>query len=209
MDTVPLNVAVRSLSNDSFSRDKEVIPRHGSVDGNSLNLAVQPHGNVTMFNGMSRSLANGSLKAVPVSNGNLAAHTHETTLEPALFIPMDGMLADNTVSLVANMRVEAPSSPPLTNGNQEAEATMLPPVQNDNQNTMATASFAGQDPVGTGPVAGEIPVANDVLLPATRLKLRLENTSDLIVCPGVYDGFSARIALSIGFDALYMGLTHS
>lgn len=26
----------------------------------------------------------------------------------------------------------------------------------------------------------------------------------MIVCPGVYDGFSARIALEVGFDALYM-----
>ena len=26
----------------------------------------------------------------------------------------------------------------------------------------------------------------------------------MIVCPGVYDGFSARIALSVGCDAMYM-----
>lgn len=40
--------------------------------------------------------------------------------------------------------------------------------------------------------------------PATMLKDRLENTEDLIVCSGMYDGFSARIALSVGFDALYL-----
>ena len=39
---------------------------------------------------------------------------------------------------------------------------------------------------------------------ATRLKRRLLETDELIVCPGVYDGFSARIALSVGFTALYM-----
>ena len=44
----------------------------------------------------------------------------------------------------------------------------------------------------------------EFLSPATVLKRRLESTKDLIVCPGVYDGFSARIALSVGFDALYM-----
>lgn len=57
-----------------------------------------------------------------------------------------------------------------------------------------------------GPVLA--PVKNghfdDIWSPATKLKRRLENTKDLIVCPGVYDGFSARIALSVGFDALYM-----
>ena len=42
--------------------------------------------------------------------------------------------------------------------------------------------------------------------PATRLKRRLEETKDLIVCPGVYDGFSARIAMLVGCDAMYMVL---
>ncbi|KAL0944339.1 carboxyphosphonoenolpyruvate [Colletotrichum truncatum] len=39
---------------------------------------------------------------------------------------------------------------------------------------------------------------------ATRLRRRLEETDDLILLPGVYDGFSARIALEVGFDGLYM-----
>ena len=42
-------------------------------------------------------------------------------------------------------------------------------------------------------------------LPAsTKLRQLLSDPSKLLVCPGVYDGFSARIALSVGFDALYM-----
>ena len=45
---------------------------------------------------------------------------------------------------------------------------------------------------------------NDIWSPATKLKRILEETKDLIVCPGVYDGFSARIALSVGFDTMYM-----
>jgi 2-methylisocitrate lyase-like PEP mutase family enzyme len=39
---------------------------------------------------------------------------------------------------------------------------------------------------------------------ATRLRNNLETGAGLIVCPGVYDGLSARIALDVGFDALYM-----
>jgi hypothetical protein len=39
---------------------------------------------------------------------------------------------------------------------------------------------------------------------ATRLRAMIDYTDKLIVCPGVYDGFSARIAMSLGFDALYM-----
>ena len=47
-------------------------------------------------------------------------------------------------------------------------------------------------------------VPTDICSPATNLKRRLQDTKNLIVCPGVYDGFSARIALAVGCDAMYM-----
>ncbi len=39
---------------------------------------------------------------------------------------------------------------------------------------------------------------------ATKLRRRIESPGEILLCPGVYDGFSARIALGVGFDALYM-----
>lgn len=50
---------------------------------------------------------------------------------------------------------------------------------------------------------------NDILpaaiLPgSTRLRKLITNHGKIIVCPGVYDGLSARIALSLGFEGLYM-----
>nr|POE82226.1 2,3-dimethylmalate lyase [Quercus suber] len=39
---------------------------------------------------------------------------------------------------------------------------------------------------------------------STRLQNMIHDTQDLIVCPGVYDGLSARTAIEVGFDALYM-----
>ncbi|KAL8699680.1 MAG: hypothetical protein Q9201_005865 [Fulgogasparrea decipioides] len=57
---------------------------------------------------------------------------------------------------------------------------------------------------GNYDIAKIMNVAPAVLLGATKLKRRLEETNELIVCPGVHDGFSARIAMSVGFDALYM-----
>ena len=39
---------------------------------------------------------------------------------------------------------------------------------------------------------------------ATTLRRALEDPKSFVVAPGVYDGLSARIALSVGFDALYM-----
>ncbi|KAL5394677.1 hypothetical protein PMIN06_002815 [Paraphaeosphaeria minitans] len=39
---------------------------------------------------------------------------------------------------------------------------------------------------------------------ATKLRRMLFETNELIVCPGVYDGLSARTALELGFSGLYM-----
>ncbi|KAF3766597.1 putative carboxyphosphonoenolpyruvate phosphonomutase [Cryphonectria parasitica EP155] len=39
---------------------------------------------------------------------------------------------------------------------------------------------------------------------AKKLRHLLENTDELIVCPGVYDGLSARTAMELGFKSLYM-----
>ena len=80
------------------------------------------------------------------------------------------------------------------------ENPVLPPVQNDKQDTVADKQDEITQKLET--IATTLPTR--FLAPATVLKNRLENTKDLIVCPGVYDGFSARIALSVGFDALYM-----
>jgi hypothetical protein len=43
-----------------------------------------------------------------------------------------------------------------------------------------------------------------VKVPAATKLRELIRTSDFIVAPGVYEGFSARIALEVGFDCLYM-----
>jgi 2-methylisocitrate lyase-like PEP mutase family enzyme len=39
---------------------------------------------------------------------------------------------------------------------------------------------------------------------ARRLRQLLADESKIVVAPGVYDGFSARIALEVGFDCIYM-----
>jgi methylisocitrate lyase len=49
------------------------------------------------------------------------------------------------------------------------------------------------------------PVTYDPLAPAsTRLRHIIAHNDSILVCPGVYDGLSARIALSLGFEGLYM-----
>ena len=42
------------------------------------------------------------------------------------------------------------------------------------------------------------------ITPGGRLRQLLADKDKIIVAPGVYDGFSARIALEVGFDCMYM-----
>ena len=44
---------------------------------------------------------------------------------------------------------------------------------------------------------------------AKRLRELLKDPKKIVVCPGVFDGLTARIALSKGFDALYMVMRSS
>ena len=46
--------------------------------------------------------------------------------------------------------------------------------------------------------------AKDEVTPGARLRQLLADKGKIIVAPGVYDGFSARIALEVGFDCIYM-----
>lgn len=42
------------------------------------------------------------------------------------------------------------------------------------------------------------------LTAAAKLRELLAKKDSILVCPGVYDGLTARIALQAGFDCLYM-----
>lgn len=39
---------------------------------------------------------------------------------------------------------------------------------------------------------------------ARKLRELLKDPEKLVLLPGVYDGLTARLALSVGFDAIYM-----
>jgi methylisocitrate lyase len=43
---------------------------------------------------------------------------------------------------------------------------------------------------------------------STKLRRMLHETNELIVCPGVYDGLSARVAMQLDFKAMYMVCPH-
>lgn len=43
-----------------------------------------------------------------------------------------------------------------------------------------------------------------VIPAASKLRRMLKDSRELVVCPGVYDGLSARIAMELGFKGMYM-----
>ncbi|KAL9002115.1 MAG: hypothetical protein Q9188_004936 [Gyalolechia gomerana] len=101
-------------------------------------------------------------------------------------------------SIVDEAKDECKAKPqdvlPISTTQLEAQSTAKSP---------ADATEGYQHTVQTSPTNVVAPLAHS-LSPATRLKNKLRNTNDLIVCPGVYDGLSARVAQSVGFETLYM-----
>ena len=79
-------------------------------------------------------------------------------------------------------------------------------VKTDPNYSAVPASTDGyQDTIAKGPTTSlPEPSLSTSISPATRLKHRIQSSDELIVCPGVYDGFSARIAMNVGFETLYM-----
>ena len=102
-------------------------------------------------------------------------------------------LMDRGESKSAHIGIIPPDSPP------ESPPESAPSVEEEDLDTSILPAF---DDATHETMATTTPT--DICSPATNLKRRLENTKDLIVCPGVYDGFSARIALAVGCDAMYM-----
>ncbi|KAJ8122153.1 hypothetical protein O1611_g9913 [Lasiodiplodia mahajangana] len=49
-----------------------------------------------------------------------------------------------------------------------------------------------------------VPTVSEPMSGAKKLRKMLFETDELIICPGVYDGLSARTAIELGFNAMYM-----
>lgn len=82
---------------------------------------------------------------------------------------------------------------------QAAEAKNVPESKESSVTIAGINVAAIEEPATHVPVKMVAPI-----LGSTKLQRLLKGSNDLIVCPGVYDGFSARIAMSVGFPCLYM-----
>ncbi len=158
----------------------------GPIDHVTLNLAVESLSYHLVSGDTLGPLVN-SLKAASIENRTTPSQGNSTPTEQnkAETPPIDDVPTDRVSEPSEEQRIDNQALLPVQNGKQDTVA--------DKHDTVAEK----QDPIVTT-------LPTKFLSPATILKHRLQNTKDLIVCPGVYDGFSARIALSVGFDALYM-----
>jgi methylisocitrate lyase len=71
-------------------------------------------------------------------------------------------------------------------------------------NTTLTITVEQSGSYKVNGVHHEPTVTLNIATGATKLRRYLKETNEMIVCPGVYDGLSARIAMELGFKALYM-----
>ena len=126
------------------------------------------------------------------TNGSLLPENSKERHEPGL----DVEDANSQVSVMPNSLTSNGNTADAVHENSDGNSNFTPvPLTNGHQE---------QPAIATSTIKNDL--FDEIWSPATKLKCRLEDTKDLIVCPGVYDGFSARIALSVGFDAMYMVL---
>lgn len=109
--------------------------------------------------------------------------------------------------MVLSADVEAPKTPATS---VEHEDKLPTPEQEENKpSTLVYDESKLSTPVQKEDetpalVPMRVDIDDTLLPPSTRLQRYLKETDELIVCPGVYDGFSARIAISVGYKAMYM-----
>jgi len=118
---------------------------------------------------------------------------------------------------------EPPMSPPLDGGDEKKLDSQI----NDNKNVSLNLRLCAGEieyellqgatriqqhkvehltppPNTNAPSSIAEPKQASFLPASTRLRNMINKGDRLIICPGVYDGFSARIAMSLPFPALYM-----
>ncbi|KAK7746524.1 hypothetical protein SLS62_009387 [Diatrype stigma] len=107
------------------------------------------------------------------------------------------------------------TSPELVSGRINEPAKRMPLVHTTTLlgDSSSTESSPVEDAVKPLPETKPNPelqlrhVSAGVLAPmsgAKKLRKMLQETDELIVCPGVYDGLSARTAIELEFSAMYM-----
>jgi methylisocitrate lyase len=115
--------------------------------------------------------------------------------------PSEAVTPPNGLEATVNIaRIDGRQSPPFLSLLEppKAQLTNVPDIQ------VTKASIPAKEPSTVG-VKIRAPQIYDAFAPAsTRLRYMIKNRDKILVCPGVYDGLSARIAINVGFEGMYM-----
>lgn len=87
---------------------------------------------------------------------------------------------------------------------EESYAVQLPPSQSSAVVIQPEGLLPVSQPGSWLPLNHIMASVNKPCSGATKLRKMIFDTKELIVCPGVYDGLSARTAIELKFDAMYM-----
>jgi methylisocitrate lyase len=88
---------------------------------------------------------------------------------------------------------------------EEIEIQVPQPLLEEVPEIQVTDVVQVEEISSTSQVQIRAPATLDPFAPAsTRLRHMIKNLDHILVCPGVYDGLSARIAIATGFEGMYM-----
>lgn len=223
-DQVALSGAVRGID-----YDLSVTQLHQRQDDSA---AALPHEASVYAGTVSQTLQklHKGLSLLPISNGQNEAgvpsgNNHQQLYIPVLIASLPNQVVDpHPAAGIFSNGLGTPATTPTVdiaiNGTEEKAGIEKPTItsakelktafENKDHNIHVETIEVIPSPPST-PTKQVSPklYQEEFLSAATRLKKRIEETDELIVCPGVYDGFSARIALHVGFTALYMVISLS
>jgi methylisocitrate lyase len=163
-----------------------------TADGNAGLDSTSELSEVGLTNGHENTSSNAKLNLTVGDEHASLTPTSDTGLANGFGTQVvDSKLELHTPEGIANL---APTPPISENGLNSEHGTStlvskLTALDNLAPTTNTSASFEYLDPF--------VPAS-------TRLRHIIAHSPDILVCPGVYDGLSARIAHSVGFQGLYM-----
>lgn len=129
-----------------------------------------------------------------------AVFTMENTPSSGTLTPFETVTPPNGLEVSVNIEEAIPEKGTST-PSFEIETEVKPIT--DALEMAISALEAAPEP--TSEIQIRAPATYDPNAPSsTRLRHMIKNNDHILVCPGVYDGLSARIALSVGFEGLYM-----
>ena len=205
-------------------------PKRNSV-GTSMSMLQRPHCQSHMPSYQSSSLVvkvepvAESVDSLAVTNNPLSEHTRnnfDSHIHMSTSTELQGKDESSALESISAPWALQDGSKMPAEGEALMEHTPTCDIEKTEEELQKTTTRGVQLSSEEGPlglpvtersiVLERAPLANDIstenstvpLRASTKLRQMIKTSPRIVVCPGVYDGLSARIALEVGFEAMYM-----